>query len=693
MRVRSALVRSVAAVTLLSLVTLAEGVACSDKKRGALMLSLDTDMRAPKDVNAVSLTISANDVIKFNTIARVDPDGEVRFPATIAIVEPDDPNATIRIRIIALSETTPRVMRDVRTTVPRDGFVAALAIPLTFVNDGSAIGTLPAGLLPAKDGAVATKTITLSDTVTLGPRDFNAYDGVIVSPCGPDDRETVIEGECADSTVDSSKLPAFDPSLVGANVAGQCFDVATCFGTADHKDVDPALEVVEVDVPACRFPRDARPNPNLGLATAASARGSGECLGEKCIVPLDQGGGWTDDGTYIVLSKGVCRKLASQAAILVKNVSANPACTTKVSTRPVCQAGASSTDGGVNGGDAPDAALVLVAEATPVQVVKSRLASAIAVTALGVYHAGPAGLLLLPTTGASKQIAPAAPGGEPWVSGQYLATVAFGQTTRVMGTGDTVGYVIVEGLDASAPQIIHSADIGFHLTAVAVTSTAGNLWALSNADNTRGGLYTTGFFSGTPTYLSPSDLAITGTPVTALGHLAKNAPAQLLVGEHSGKVRLCNLGTQQCGAAAAAAQVPIDAIAADALATNVSAYLLTPDSVIYAQKPGGDLVSKVVIDEPGNLGGTVVPPTSYVPRGVTLAGKCGFYSSPKGIEYVSTDGTFNGWLVDLQGTGGPAVSLRTYAKDIYYALFTETDAAPNVGGGVFRVPVPARCMP
>lgn len=690
MRVRSALLRSVAAVTLLSLVTLVEGVACNDKKRGAIMLSLDTDMRAPKDVNAVSLTILADDVIKFNNIARVDPDGEVRFPATIAIVEPDNPNATIRIRIIALSETTPRVMRDVRTTVPRDGFIASLAIPLTFVNDGSATGTLPAGLLPAKGTSLATRTITLSDPVTLGPRDFNPYDGSILSRCGPDDRETVIEGECADSTVDSSKLPAFDPSLIGENVSGRCFDVATCFGSADRQDVDPGLEVVDVDLAACRFRRDTRPNLNLGLATAASAQGSGECLGEKCIVPLDQGGGWTDDGTYIVLSKGVCRKLASQAAILVKNASANPACTTKVPGKPVCQAGASSTDGGI-AGDAADAALV--AEGKPVQVVKASLDSAIEVTALGLYHAGPAGLLFQPTSGSSRSLVPPTPSGEPWVSGQYSSTLAFGWTRPVVGTvGQTVGYVIAEGSDAGATQPITSMNPGSHVTAVTVTSNEGVLWALSSADLTSGGLYTSGFFDAGSAPLLPSSLAISA-PFTALGHLAKNVPAQLLVGDQSGKVQLCDLGTRQCAPAVAAGSLPIDSIGVDALATSISAYLLTPNNVQYVQKSGAGIAAKVVIDEPGNLGGTVVPPVSYLPRSVTIAGRCGFYSSPKGIEYVSIDGTINGWLVDLKGTSGPAVSLRTYGSDIYYALYAVEDPTPNVGGGVFRVPVPARCLP
>ena len=61
--------------------------ACADKK-GALMLAINTDMRAPKDVNAVSVTISTNGAIKHSFIGRVTPQGEVLLPATLAIVWP-----------------------------------------------------------------------------------------------------------------------------------------------------------------------------------------------------------------------------------------------------------------------------------------------------------------------------------------------------------------------------------------------------------------------------------------------------------------------------------------------------------------------------------------------------------------------------------------------------------------------------
>ena len=125
------------------------GLACGEKK-GGLMLAVTTDMLAPKDVNVVSVSIQVGPQIKYNFIGRVTPEGEVLLPATLAIIEPDDPNAAIRVRVIAFKETKPRVLRDVTTTSPRAGRIALLRMPLSFINDDSATGALPSGQRPGE---------------------------------------------------------------------------------------------------------------------------------------------------------------------------------------------------------------------------------------------------------------------------------------------------------------------------------------------------------------------------------------------------------------------------------------------------------------------------------------------------------------------------------------------------------------
>ncbi len=95
-------------------------LACSAPSKGGLMLAISTDMQTPKDVNVVSVFISTNGTPKLDYLGRVLPDGTVALPATIAVVEPDSPNAEVRIRVIGFQEQKARVLRDVLTTVPHE---------------------------------------------------------------------------------------------------------------------------------------------------------------------------------------------------------------------------------------------------------------------------------------------------------------------------------------------------------------------------------------------------------------------------------------------------------------------------------------------------------------------------------------------------------------------------------------------
>ncbi len=99
---------TLAAALLATGAALGPSPACASKK-GGLMLALNTDMKAPKDVNAIGITVSTNGVIRTSFISRVTPEGDVKLPATLAVIQPDDPNATVRIRALALQESKVRV--------------------------------------------------------------------------------------------------------------------------------------------------------------------------------------------------------------------------------------------------------------------------------------------------------------------------------------------------------------------------------------------------------------------------------------------------------------------------------------------------------------------------------------------------------------------------------------------------------
>src|SRR5271155_559358 len=89
---------------------------CSATPKGSLMMAISTDMQTPKDISVVSIFITEGSIVKFDYVGRVLPDGTVSLPSTLALVEPEDPNTQIQIRVIGFNEQTPRVLRDVQTT-------------------------------------------------------------------------------------------------------------------------------------------------------------------------------------------------------------------------------------------------------------------------------------------------------------------------------------------------------------------------------------------------------------------------------------------------------------------------------------------------------------------------------------------------------------------------------------------------
>jgi hypothetical protein len=278
-------------------------------------------MRTPKDINVVSVLITSDGVPKFDYLGRVLPDGTVALPATVAIVEPDKPDAQIRIRVIAFQEQKARVLRDVLTTVPHQQ-TSLLRLPLNFLDDGSGNGTIPTNLVPLGRGG-APEGIT-----TFQPTD-------IVSSCDFDHKhETSINGTCGEARVDSATLPAFeaeavygDAGLQASGAPAECFDVARCFATA--------APAVAVDMQNCtvQVPNGLDPSSlNLALVTPQT----GECLAPgQCYVPLDSdpnGGSYSVAGGVIKMVHGVCTKLAAGAQLYVSSD-----CPTMAPSSPVCE--------------------------------------------------------------------------------------------------------------------------------------------------------------------------------------------------------------------------------------------------------------------------------------------------------------------------------------------------------------------
>jgi hypothetical protein len=333
-------------VAIAFLTSLFAAPSCTSNK-GALMLAISTDMQAPKDISVVSVYVTTSGVPKFDYLGRVQPDGTVALPSTLAIVEPDEQGAEVRIRVIGFQEQKARVLRDVLTTVPHQRTVL-LRLPLNFLDDGSVTGTLPQSYLPA--GARNPNGAPEGDT---------AFQPDDPDPTAPDHMNTVcdftmqqtsIAGQCEDAHVASSALPDYGDALVygdgGSMLNPVCFDVPTCFSAT-------APAQVSMSGNACSFPLPQGTSPasvNVALAT----QGTGAPVAGRNLVPLesDAGEGFTVQGQTVSLVPGVCKKLQVAGTSLV--VAASGGCAPKTESTPVCEPTSTLDAGGVADSGASD---------------------------------------------------------------------------------------------------------------------------------------------------------------------------------------------------------------------------------------------------------------------------------------------------------------------------------------------------
>jgi sugar lactone lactonase YvrE len=301
---------------------------CSGPSKGALVVAISTDMQTPKDFNVVSVFVSTDSVPKYDYLGRVRPDGSVDLPATIAVVEPDNPKAEIRIRVVAFNQADAKVLRDVKTTVPHQR-TALLRMPLNFLDVGSVkSGGIPPMYFP-NGGKSFVDGLTLWDPTN--PTD-------IVPTCDFTQGLTMVNGACAPLAVDSDNLPDYSEPLVfgegglqPGNMPGSCFDVARCFAGAT-----PVMGLVTSSSSSCSFPLPAgttAANLNVALVTP----GTGTCLAAgSCYVPLpnDKDEGWSVSGSNVQLAAGVCAKLGTAGVTLAVS---SGSCAAQTLSEPVCE--------------------------------------------------------------------------------------------------------------------------------------------------------------------------------------------------------------------------------------------------------------------------------------------------------------------------------------------------------------------
>jgi hypothetical protein len=690
--------------------------ACADKK-GALMLAVNTDMKAPKDVNAVSVTISTNGAIKHSFIGRVTPQGEVLLPATLAIVQPTDPTATIRVRVVAFQERKPRVLRDVRTTVPTGGRTALLRIPLNFVNDASAVGpNLPTGIIPdpfpgtgggTPPGVDAGDNSGAAFGSSAGDFDFlNAWH----PPCPNIDTDTIIDGECKDSYVDPSTLPDFDSSALGDSTdTSSCFDLAKCFaasapigdgastgdgGTSSGADAgaikdasapgpadgggstpdagakfkDFATRAITLDRATCSLQLNGANAKRVNLAIVTPE--TGECVRPgECYVPIDHGAsGWKEENGRVQLPSYVCKLLDVK---VLRLATSSDLCAAKEESNPICTPKAGEPlDSGAVADSGPPASEFAITEDWP---------SAVAVVSGTLFFASQSrvGQVVLGAGSAPPQPIPGVQ-----VTGSARLPWRFGTSGGLaLANGTDTGFVIAGGPPGSvtiAPNTIDVAPVGGRF-----------IWGVS-------GTQSGGLFGSPPT--PATRLEVQSFDVSAL--LASKLPNTVFVADATGGVRACPTIAGVCGQMASVGG-RIDALAPR---DDVSAYALGVNGIFRVTiDPQTQAASTQIVVPDSNPG--IQDGALYFPHALAASGPCVVYSSAQGLKVAHDSGpnpstvtaVFAAQDRPILGVAiGPDTSKSGLAA--YYTVFAPRDmngGAPVPGGvrggGIYKLSLPPEC--
>ncbi|MBI2393805.1 MAG: Ig-like domain-containing protein [Deltaproteobacteria bacterium] len=379
-RLRNVLLAS----SLASATLFAGSTACSAKKNTEIMVAVQTDLRVPKDLNAVTLRVLSKGAVQYEETHVVGPMG-LRLPATIGLVPQDEDDLQpIEVQVIGRFSTDPaedpalraeRVLRKTRLTFAK-GRVGMVRIPLKFVcydvtdckegetcvagacqptpmiegsamPDYSAEAVFGQGGSEGKQGACFDGNTCLASSVPIAPMG----DGCVFSlgEGGGDTDAGVTMPDTASgdggAMMDASTGGPGAPCEIDVHCysglkccAGRCSDPAMC------TDADPAPPPDAAPPPDGGFGAFKRFDPTrpLTIALATSAGGLGFCDATTCRVPLDfdpvEGWSWADERkTAIRLAQGICAKVAAaKGAIRPIHLEATDACPTKVPELPLC---------------------------------------------------------------------------------------------------------------------------------------------------------------------------------------------------------------------------------------------------------------------------------------------------------------------------------------------------------------------
>lgn len=300
---RNALIFYVAAAVSVSAAL--SGCAQDKKVRGQLIVTFQTDMALPAQIDTVlvQVTRSSGQVVHMVEYPLGGSRNDKSVPGTFALVAGES-REPVTITVAGRKDETWRTYREAVTTVPQDR-VAELRMPIQWLCNESAQPQYKS--LPDGKGGIVSRVVQ------------NCANGM-----------TCKAGTCESSDLDSETLPDYKPAQVfgGADEAkqGSCFDVMECMAAGNTVEPDANCTIAM-----------AGDNLNVSLRVAGGGICNKTGPATTCFVPLDGNDreGWTvtPDGTRIQLPKEVCKRIATHQVLAVQ---VSTACRTKDPSLPPC---------------------------------------------------------------------------------------------------------------------------------------------------------------------------------------------------------------------------------------------------------------------------------------------------------------------------------------------------------------------
>jgi len=277
---------------------------------GGLVLSLETDLAVPKDIDRIHLSIAQDGRVVREEDHAIGS-GQTLLPAELRVAYPGNERPLL-IQATAYRGDEARIERSAITPVPRS-FIGLLRLPFSYLCDGTALSEGGSSCGPGNTcnmGSCGTAALDVADLPQYQPQRPAAQSGNHPLPDGG-----LSPNQIGDGSPDAA--------------ASGCFDVSACFASA---------QLVEIDVTTCTFqlpPEAASERVSVSLVLPLGS--AGICDNGSCFVPLDlDSGGYSfGDGGDVLLPQGVCDKLLTGVPL---RAAVSVSCGPKTSKHPPCGA-------------------------------------------------------------------------------------------------------------------------------------------------------------------------------------------------------------------------------------------------------------------------------------------------------------------------------------------------------------------